>query len=99
MGVDFEKLLKSKEELEKELKKDDKEFSIKQEVKKYLPDPMKKMLDTQEGTYALIAIAIVLSFITVKIVGVAFNFLFRIVFILALIAAIYFSYVYFFSSS
>ncbi len=98
MGVDFEKLLKSKEELEKELQGKD-NFSIKQEIKKYLPEPMQKMLDTQEGTYALIALTIVVSLLTVKIIGVAFNFLFRVVFILALIAAMYFSYVYFFSSS
>ncbi len=98
MGVDFEKLLKSKEELEKELQEKD-NFSIKQEIKKYLPEPMQKMLDTQEGTYALIALTIVVSLLTVKVIGVAFNFLFRVVFILALIAAIYFSYVYFFSSS
>ncbi len=98
MGVDFEKLLKSKEELEKEFQGKD-NFSIKQEIKKYLPEPMQKMLDTQEGTYALIALTIVVSLLTVKIIGVAFNFLFRVVFILALIAAMYFSYVYFFSSS
>ncbi len=98
MGVDFEKLLKSKEELEKELQEKD-NFSIKQEIKKYLPEPMQKMLDTQEGTYALIALTILVSLLTVKVIGVAFNFLFRVVFILALIAAIYFSYVYFFSSS
>ena len=98
MGVDFEKLLKSKEELEKEFQGKD-NFSIKQEIKKYLPEPMQKMLDTQEGTYALIALTIVVSLLTVKIIGVAFNFVFRVEFILALIAAMYFSYVYFFSSS
>ncbi len=100
MGIHFEELLKTKEELEKEKGSDqEKEFSIKQEVKKYLPEPMQKMLDTQEGTFALIAIAIVMSFIAVKVIGFAFNILFRIAFIVALIAAVYFSYVYFFSNS
>ncbi|NPA52561.1 MAG: hypothetical protein GXO22_06670 [Aquificae bacterium] len=98
MGIDFGELLKSKEELEEKLEKTQ-DKSLKQEIKKYLPEPMQEMLDTQEGTYLLIALAIILAFIAIKVVGFAFNFLLKIGFILAIIVAAYFGYVYFFSNS
>ncbi len=98
MGINFEELLKTKEELQKKIEeKQDK--SLKQEIKQYLPQPMQKMLDTQEGTYLLIALAIIFVFLAVKVIGFAFNLFIRIGFILAVAAALYFGYVYFFSTS
>ncbi len=98
MGINFEELLKSKEELEQKLEKTQ-EKSLKEEIKEYLPQPMQKMLDTPEGTYLLIALAVIMAFVAVKVIGFAFNLLLRVGFIIAVVAAIYFGYVYFFSSS
>jgi len=79
----FKKQLKQKEE------------GIKQTIKHYLPQPAQKMLDSTEGTIALIAIAFVILVVLFKVVGIVFNLAFRIIFIVAVAVIIYFLYTYF----
>ncbi|WP_457641483.1 hypothetical protein [Persephonella sp.] len=87
----------TKEEFKKKLEKglEEKKSEIKQTVEEFLPDPAKKMLQTEEGTYALIAIAIVMVLVILKAVGVAMKFFLKLVLFLSIAAAIYFSYLYF----
>ena len=73
-----------------EKKKDFKEY-----VKKILPPPASKMVDTPEGSYTLIAIAIMIFILFLKFAGITLRFFSKLIFFLALIAAIYFGYLYF----
>ncbi|WP_457626674.1 hypothetical protein [Persephonella sp.] len=82
-----------KEKFEKT--KEQKIHEIKQSIKKYLPPPAKNMLDTPEGTYALIAIAVAIFIIFLRIVGMTLRLVSKLILILSIIAAVYFSYLYF----
>ncbi len=83
----------NKEEIKKKLKEE--ESGIKTEIKQHLPEPIQKMLDTQEGTYALIFILIIGIIIFFKIVGFAFNLFWKILLILSIASAAFFLYSYF----
>jgi len=82
-----------KKEFEKA--KEEKIQEIKHSIKEHLPPPFKGMLDTPEGTYALIAMAVVIFIIFLRIVGITLKFFSKVILILALLAALYFSYLYF----
>ena len=82
-----------KEKFEKT--KEQKVQEIKESIKKYLPHPMDNMLDTPEGTYALIALAIAIFVIFLRVVGMTLRLVSKLVLIVSIIAAIYFSYLYF----
>ncbi|MDQ7056885.1 MAG: hypothetical protein Q9M89_10770 [Persephonella sp.] len=90
-------LYEGREEFKKKLEKtkEQKIHEIKESIKKYLPHPMDNMLDTPEGTYALIALAIAIFIIFLRIVGITIRLVSKLVFILSIVAAIYFSYLYF----
>jgi len=81
------------EKFKKQLEQKKKNF--KQTIKQYLPEPAQKMLDSTEGTIALIAIAFVILVVLFKVVGLVFNLAFRLIFIVAVIVIIYFLYTYF----
>ncbi|WP_456393131.1 hypothetical protein [Persephonella sp.] len=82
-----------KKEFEKA--KEKKIQEIKQSIKEYLPPPFNGMLDTPEGTYALIAMAIAIFIIFLRIVGMTLKFFSKLILILSILAALYFSYLYF----
>jgi len=82
-----------KEKLEKA--KEEKVQEIKQSIKEHLPPPFNKMLDTPEGTYALIAMAIAIFIIFLRLVGMTLKFFSKLVLIASILAALYFSYLYF----
>ena len=74
---------------------EEKKHELKEQVKKVLPDPMDKMLDTQEGTYALIAAAIVIAIFLLKIAGMTLRFFSRLILFVSILAMLYFGYLYF----
>jgi len=86
-----------KEEIKKKIEKglEEKKSEIKKSLEKILPQPAKNMLQTDEGTYALIAITIVLVLLLARAAGMAFKLLSKLIFLISLAAAVYFSYVYF----
>ncbi len=87
----------NKEELKKKLKKE--ESGIKTEIKQHLPEPIQNMLDTKEGTYALIFIAIIAVILFFKIIGFAFNLFWKILLVLSIASAAFFLYSYFSSAA
>ncbi|WP_456401569.1 hypothetical protein [Persephonella sp.] len=86
-----------KEELKKKLEHgiEEKKEQIKETVGKVLPQPAKNMLQTPEGTYALIAIAVILVILLARAAGMALKLLSKLILLVAVGAAIYFSYLYF----
>ncbi len=90
-------LYEGKEDFQKKFEKtkEQKLHEIKESIKKYLPHPMDNMLDTPEGTYALIAMAIAIFIIFLRVVGMTLRLVSKLVLILSIMAAIYFSYLYF----
>ncbi|NPA12516.1 MAG: hypothetical protein GXO45_00850 [Aquificae bacterium] len=91
LGIGTEKAKEVKEDLQKEIKEE-----VKQSAEKHLPEPFKDMLHTKEGTYALIALAVALGILLFKISGTVLKIFIRIVFVLALAAAVYFAYLHFY---
>ncbi len=90
-------LYEGREKFEKQFEKakEQKVHEIKQTLKKYLKKKKKNMLDTPEGTYALIAIAIVILILFLKVVGMTLRLVSKLILIISLLAAVYFSYLYF----
>ncbi|WP_457643214.1 hypothetical protein [Persephonella sp.] len=84
----------NREQLEKA--KEKKLQEIKKSIQEKLPHPMDKMLDTPEGTYALIAIAVALFIVFLRLVGMTLKFFSKLVLIVSILAALYFSYLYFY---
>ncbi|WP_457638878.1 hypothetical protein [Persephonella sp.] len=84
----------NREQLEKA--KEKKLQEIKKSIQEKLPHPMDKMLDTSEGTYALIAIAVALFIVFLRLVGMTLKFFSKLVLIVSILAALYFSYLYFY---
>lgn len=90
-------LYEGREEFKKKFEKakEEKVSQIKQELKKYLPHPFDNMLDTPEGTYALIAIAVAIFIMFLRVVGMTLRFVSKLILIGSILAALYFSYLYF----
>ncbi len=94
----FEDLYKAdKEEIKEKIEKgiEQKKTEIKKSIEKVVPVPVKNMLQTDEGTYALIAAAVVVVLLTARAAGMAFKFLSKLILLISLAAAVYFSYIYF----
>ncbi|WP_457623705.1 hypothetical protein [Persephonella sp.] len=94
----FEDLYKAdKEEIKKKFEEniEEKKAEIKNSIEKVVPEPIKNMLQTEEGTYALIAISIIIVLLTARTVGMAFRLVSKIILLLSIAAAVYFSYLYF----
>ncbi|MBK3332983.1 hypothetical protein GWK41_07865 [Persephonella atlantica] len=90
-------LYEGREEFEKKLEKtkEQKLQQVKESIKKYLPHPLDNMLDTPEGTYALIAMAVAIFILFLRLVGMTLRLVSKLLLILSIMAAIYFSYLYF----
>ena len=88
----------NKKEFEKKFEKakEQKINEIKQDIKKILPEPIGKMLDTPEGTYALISIAVVIFIMFLKMIGMTLKFFLKLILFISILAAAYFLYLYFY---
>jgi hypothetical protein len=91
--IDPDLFYSNKEELKKKFKQE--ESGIKTEIKQHLPEPIQKMLDTQEGTYALIFIAVIAVILFFKMIGFAFNLFWKILLLFSIASAAFFLYSYF----
>ena len=84
---------KTPDEVKKSLQQN--KEGIKETIKQYLPDQVKPLLDSTEGTIFLIASVFIVLVIFFKIIGMFFNLAFKIIFIIATAIIVYFLYTYF----
>ncbi len=87
----------NKDEIKKKLKEE--KSGIKTEIKQHLPEPIQKMFETQEGTYALIFILIIGVILFFKVIGFAFNLFWKVLLLLSIASAAFFLYSYFSGAS
>lgn len=61
----------------------------KETIKKFLPEPMKPLMEGDTGDIVLLIIALLVIGIFMKIIGFAFRIIIKLVFIASIIAALY----------
>ncbi len=92
---DFSKTLEEKaEKIYKKLVQD-----VKHKINTFAPKPVKDMLNTEEGTYFLLSILVIILIGFLRIIGGMLSFILKVILLIATLSAIFFALVYFFSHS
>jgi uncharacterized membrane protein len=85
-------------EIEKKIEKMYKETiqDVKHKIETIAPKPVKDMLNTEEGTYFLLSVLVILIIGILRVIGGMLSFIFKVILLIATLSAVFFAMVYFF---